>query len=333
MAVPDLQDAISHLQQNNPDAAIAALERKIDELPAHLTAHVLLARAYEAKEQWTKALESWENVRFLMPNSPVAREGRERILRRRRPDSANASPSAETASPDTASASAQASSPPPDDGSAEPSPTAADTAAAEDDPAEEDKEAAPSEPTDEDSDSSSSTAPPSPPEPDPSPESETTEPEGPTTASEAVSELEQLRQQAEQEARQGGARSGLSADAPSESTADAHSPSVDTPEERVREMNEDDDLERLIDELESARIEPNPDVEDVPTPDLDDDVDDIVSETLARIHEGQDQYRKAAQIYVKLASQEPDQARTYLQKASEMREQAEAQEKTGTDAS
>jgi ATP-dependent phosphoenolpyruvate carboxykinase len=90
--------------------------------------------------------------------------------------------------------------------------------------------------------------------------------------------------------------------------------------------DDEDDLDRLIDELESARIEPDPDMEAVPEPDLEDDVDDLVSETLARIHEAQDQYRKAAQIYLKLASQEPDQARTYLQKASEMREQAEAKE-------
>ena len=47
MAVPDLQDAINHLQQKDVDGAIATLERKIEELPAHLTAHVLLARAYE----------------------------------------------------------------------------------------------------------------------------------------------------------------------------------------------------------------------------------------------------------------------------------------------
>jgi len=75
--------------------------------------------------------------------------------------------------------------------------------------------------------------------------------------------------------------------------------------------------------LESARIEPDPDVDEVPAPDLESDVDDIVSETLARIHEAQDQYRKAAQIYVKLASQEPDQARVYLEKAAEMRRKAE----------
>ena len=81
MAVPDLQDAINYLQQKDLDAAIRTLEQKIEELPAHLTAHVLLARAYEAKRQWTQSLKCWENVRFLMPNSPVGREGKQRVLR------------------------------------------------------------------------------------------------------------------------------------------------------------------------------------------------------------------------------------------------------------
>jgi tetratricopeptide (TPR) repeat protein len=336
MAVPDLQDAISHLQQKNPDAAITALEEKIEELPAHLTAHVLLARAYEAKQRWADALMSWQNVRFLMPNSPVAREGKERTLRHLRQSDASGSSSPSTPA-DTAPASGDAAdtaTPPPpadaddapdrtEDASADEDPT--DTADAEPTPTESAPKAAPdsteesppSTDTPEATDASDDSSDPTPPQG-----------EGPTTASEAVSELEQLRRQAEEEARQGGARADRPEETPdAESTPNAPTP-PDTPEERIREMNEDDDLERLIDELESARIEPNPEVEDVPTPDLDDNVDDIVSETLARIHEAQDQYRKAAQIYVKLASQEPDQARTYLQKASEMRERAEAQNDT-----
>ena len=364
MAVPDLQDAISHLQQNNADAAITVLEAKIDELPAHLTAHVLLARAYEAKQRWADALTSWENVRFLMPNSPVAREGKERVLRRlgqddtssesspspTPADSADASPDDTGAPPDDDSSPVPDSAPegtdsseaPPSDEESTPTPS---TAAASD-PATDASPDAPSSPEAPDtastapaSDASSSeaasdqtddTEPPS--EPDSS------ERRGPTTAPEAVSELEQLRQKAEEEARKGGARGNRTEKAPSPASEQDETPDPesetdlsDTPEERVREMNEDDDLERLIDELESARIEPNPDVEEVPTPDLDDEVDDIVSETLARIHEAQDEYRKAAQIYVKLASQEPDQARTYLQKASKMRERAEAQNEAQSD--
>lgn len=261
MAVPDLEDAIQHLQQKDLDAAIASLEEKIEELPAHLTAHVLLARAYEAKQKWDQSLKSWENVRFLMPNSPVGREGKERVLRRLKGESESTS---------------------------------------EDESAEKSTE---SEPADQDADDGT-----------------------PTTAPEAASELEELRRRAEQEARQGGARSGLSeASASSAGPASRGDGSSGTPEDRIDELEqEDDDLDRLIDELESARIEPRPNVDDAPPPDLDPEIDDLVSETLARIHEAQDQYREAAQIYVKLASQEPDQARTYLEKAAEMREKAEA---------
>jgi len=277
MAVPDLQDAIDHLQRQDVDRAIATLERKVEELPAHLTAHVLLARAHEAKHQWDRALRCWENVYFLMPNSPVAREGKRRVLRKMdRGDEAEEIDEVSPPAPGSPNVDPPDASPS-EDGPAAPSPSS---------------------------------------EPEGSPDT------GPsTTASKAVSELDKLRQQAEEEARKGGARSDLTDDTPPTESA------PDAPEERIGEMEADgdDDLDQLIDELESARIEPDPDdVGDAPDPDLENDVDDIVSETLARIHEAQDDYRKAAQIYVKLASQEPDQAREYLEKAAEMRKQAEA---------
>jgi len=278
MAVPDLQDALDCLQQEDVDEAIARLERKVEELPAHLTAYVLLARAHEAKHQWERALQSWENVYFLMPNSPVAREGKRRVLRRM--DRGKEAEDIEDATPSTPSS--------PD------SPSASDSTAAE-------AESAAPEAAD-----------------DAPPEDDTDETE--TTATKAVSELEKLRRQAEDEARQGGARPEL-ADTPKSDNGDTSS----TPEERIDQMEEDgDDLDQLIDELESARIEPDPDVESAPAPDLESDVDDLVSETLGRIHEAQDEYRQAAQIYVKLASQEPDQARDYLEKAAEMRRKAES---------
>lgn len=340
MAVPDLQAAITHLQQKNVDAAITELEAKIDELPAHLTAHVLLARAYEAQRRWDEALKCWENVRFLMPNSPVARDGKARIRRRLNQAEPTGAASADRPSPDrngTAPAQPPAGTEADDATDAEapssdaaaPDTDASDAESPDDMPSDDDvtdddaPDEDPADPTP--TDEADSEAPPSPPEddeaaPPPSGDADAAAPDpaGPTTAAEAVSELEQLRQQAEEEARRGGARGNMSE--PSRSADD------DTPEGRVGQLEDNDDLDRLIDELESARIEPSPNMEEVPEPDLEDDVDDIVSETLARIHEAQDQYRKAAQIYVKLASQEPDQARAYLKKASEMRERAEAQE-------
>ena len=280
MAVPDLKDAIEHLQRKDLDAAIATLEHKVEELPAHLTAHVLLARTYEARHEWTKALTCWENAHFLMPNSPVAREGKARVLRRMDEAEQN------EAEPDDEPSPASETSP-------ETSPDAATEA--------DDANAAPEGPTGNpsDGDSPSTSGPPS--------------------------DLEQLRQQAEAEARSGGARPDLAAAAsPAEASSPNDASGPATPEDRIDQLEEDDDLDHLIDELKSARIEPDPDAEEtVPTPDLENDVDDLVSETLARIHEAQDQYREAAQIYVKLASQEPDRSHQYLEKAAEMREKAD----------
>lgn len=79
-----------------------------------------------------------------------------------------------------------------------------------------------------------------------------------------------------------------------------------------------DDLERLISELEAARIVPHPDLEDIPPPELDDEIDDVVSETLARIYASQKKYDEAARVYEQLAHQQPEDAPKFLQLAAEM---------------
>ena len=94
------------------------------------------------------------------------------------------------------------------------------------------------------------------------------------------------------------------------------------PSKQSEGLSEYEDLDRLIEELESARIEPDVETPDIPGPSLDNDIDDMVSETLARIHEAQEQYAEAARIYVRLAAQEPDRAEEYKQKAAAMRERA-----------
>jgi len=83
-----------------------------------------------------------------------------------------------------------------------------------------------------------------------------------------------------------------------------------------------DDLDRLIEELESARIVPNPDLDMLPLPDLEDHIDDMVSETLARIYASQKQFGEAARVYEQLAEQQPDRAEEFGRKAMEMRGQA-----------
>ena len=87
----------------------------------------------------------------------------------------------------------------------------------------------------------------------------------------------------------------------------------------------DEDLDHLIQELESARIQPDPDLDAIPEPDLDDDIEDMVSETLARIYTAQEQYGEAARVYMKLAAQEPARAQEFLDKASELEARAKDQ--------
>ncbi|PSQ77227.1 MAG: hypothetical protein BRD33_02405, partial [Bacteroidetes bacterium QH_6_63_17] len=82
MSLPDLQEPLALLEQKNYDEAVDVLEQKVAALPAHLGAHVLLAYAHEGREQWEEALESWEEVHVLLPNSPIASAGKQRVLRR-----------------------------------------------------------------------------------------------------------------------------------------------------------------------------------------------------------------------------------------------------------
>jgi len=351
MSVPDIQNALHLLENEEVDAAISTLEATVDELPAHLPAQILLARAYETNEQWDDALRTWETARFLMPNSPTVNTGRKRALQRleqETEDSSEASPPPASESPRSEVPSEPSSPEPvrPEVSGAETTDASEVAEAPSHDQTDADDEAQPA-PSAETDPSGAGRADPTEPaakgpdedtvekDAEPGPD-ESGIPDAPTPSSfgsEGPSGLDDLRQRAEQEARQGGSRPGLTrqqeaADEPSSDAAD----DAETSEEREADETDEvtGDLDRLIRELESARIEPTPDPdesdEDHPDVDLDDDIDDLVSETLARIYAGQGQYREAARIYVKLASQEPSKARHHLQNASEMREKADAEE-------
>ena len=379
MSVPDIQNALRLLENEKVEAAISTLEATVDELPAHLPAQILLARAYETNDQWEKALRTWENARFLMPNSPTVKVGRERALRHldEDPEEGSDAPSAPTTEPesnrteddskeDAQKGSARAEdNRREDDRSESAEPESAEPESAEPEGAEPEDPRRPDAPSTAPSPETSS-APPAAGSPD-EPADETASqtdasdkassergpsedeasgegisdgglPDGPTPdsfGSEGPSGLDELRQRAEQEARQGGSRPGLARQPSTPQPDEPETPDEDDPEADPETGDVTGDLDRLIRELESARIEPTPDPDDpedeYPEPDLDDDIDDLVSETLARIYAGQEQYREAARIYVKLASQEPSRARHHLQNAAEMREKADAQEAAQTE--
>ena len=90
--------------------------------------------------------------------------------------------------------------------------------------------------------------------------------------------------------------------------------------EPPRARSDADDLDDLIAQLDEApRIRPDPTYSgpevSLETP----EVDDLASETLAKIYAAQHQYVEAAVIYEKLAARQPDQADELLNRAAELR--------------
>ncbi|MFT5141431.1 MAG: tetratricopeptide (TPR) repeat protein [Rhodothermales bacterium] len=79
------------------------------------------------------------------------------------------------------------------------------------------------------------------------------------------------------------------------------------------------ELDDLIRELESARIVPDPQVQPVEPGRLNVDVDDVVSETLAKIYANQRFFDEAAGVYDKLADQQPERRSEFSEKAAEIR--------------
>ncbi|MDA1029165.1 MAG: tetratricopeptide repeat protein [Bacteroidetes bacterium] len=113
--------------------------------------------------------------------------------------------------------------------------------------------------------------------------------------------------------------------APGHSPAPGHSAPAHSPTERKisppgAPVLEYQDLDQLIQELEMARIVLDPDVRMIPQGELETEIDDVVSETLARIYANQKFHEEAAQVYEKLAIQRPDKAEEFLQKAQELRQ-------------
>lgn len=75
-----IQEAARHLAEGRADDAAALLERLATTFPAYVTAHVLLAKAYEAGHRHEDALQAWHDAYFLMPGSPLIARERTRLL-------------------------------------------------------------------------------------------------------------------------------------------------------------------------------------------------------------------------------------------------------------
>ena len=85
---------------------------------------------------------------------------------------------------------------------------------------------------------------------------------------------------------------------------------------------DEDELHSLIQELESARVSRMPLADDFPAPELEYDVEGMVSETLARIHVSQGQLQEAADIYERLAEEQPADADRFRKRAAQLRAQS-----------
>jgi len=88
------------------------------------------------------------------------------------------------------------------------------------------------------------------------------------------------------------------------------------PEEDLEELS---DLQRLLDELRSSRPSVVEEIDSMSTPDLENDIDGMVSETLARIYASQKQYEEAVKVYMQLAELYPEEADRFFRAADEMR--------------
>ena len=331
---PDLQVAARLLAQGRPGEAAEMLGRIVAEAPIYAAAHVLRATALEGAGRVDAALVSWGRAAALVPRSPLVHRERERLLATRLADEPPLGlPPAEPATPaepdSGLAAEAQAEReeealappgppvPDPADGYGTPqSIEVADLVFVDVPPAPPARrpgspaEAEPPEPAAEPA------RPAPPPAPDdwaavPPPQATVLPPEGDATEPPAPPDW--------------GDDSGWGvldeSDVPTPPPGAYAEPDVVAPESPDRPGSTvADDLDDLISQLEVApRIRPDPafDGPDVP---LDaGDVDDLASETLAKIYAAQHQYAEAALVYEKLAAQKPAQADELLERAAELR--------------
>lgn len=317
MSKLDIPGLISLLQSGKTNDALEIATQLVREMPMLVTAHVVRARALESQEEFDEALSAWRNALDLVPNSPVVRKG----LRRTAAKLMNASrrtPAADDTRGDRGTGSARAtdresSSP---DLSVETAQTAGRT------------ETGPASFEDLTVDLPPGRERPLP----PSAKDDVPGFQSFDSMFDVEPEFEQrlaedYRRQAQVDPDEDRERLRLSdfAESTGPSFEDTGGSSFgDAPPEFVLGHddggNEEDDLDGLIAELEDARIMPSDRA--FPQPDLESRIEDVASETLARIYAEQKQFEEAARVYARLADISPDNRQRFLKRASEMKDLA-----------
>lgn len=346
METPDLQHALELIEQGRPDEAVPLLDTLAAEMPTYAAAFAMLARAHEAAGNWEAAREAWHRARFVMPNSPAIADGLHRVETTTAPtldldDEPDAlrmdldlltefdavldetlgqafnpftQPQQPAGADDAATMPAEDAQIGQDYQALGPTEAEDDEPAADDlpyePPSESPFEAPADTPFQPREDPEETAAPAQAAAPDDPEDDFTNNPAG------IYDEIERLIAEKEQgpptieDIQEETVRNALAREA---EAAEAPAPPADDPAPG-------DDLDRLIEELESARIVPDPDLDDEPATPPEDEIEDIVSETLARIYAAQGQHEEAARVYDELARQHPDQADYFLDQAARLRD-------------
>jgi tetratricopeptide (TPR) repeat protein len=334
MARSDFQRAVTLLDEGDAAAAAALLVRVADTAPMQASAQVVLARALESAGRNEEACEAWRNAFFLMPNSPLVGEALQAALSRKidletqaaqefQPE-AQQEPATE---PFTRPFTDPLPSPEP---ATEPVRDPEPFREPETEPFREpepfpDPERPPVHPPrPEPEPGTEPFRPPEPrrepgteptPDPSPRPEPDTPAPEPIPTEPGREESLEASEEEDLPDVQPG------FRDIEDERFRNQGEPPLDISPGHITDDG-DLDLDRLIAELEGARIVPGPHLEDLPPQEPEDDSDDIVTETLARIYAAQQQYDESARIYELLAARHPDRSAEFRALADEMRTRA-----------
>jgi len=355
-----IQTAARLLAAGRAAEAADRLGQLVDEAPTYAAAHVLLASALDASGRTTEALEIWRRAAFLVPHSPLVHRERQRLVDAHNATPAGATSEAAEApieawdddlsAPDAAP---EDELPPTHlvDPGIEPETT--DPENAKEDELATREEVTPDLELATEPDAPLESASPTSESAHPEPEIREAQPEMKSTVEEPL-EMPLLPPEGnvssmprspmadieleddgwtilEDDVAPPSAEAPISAPLlpPEPETTPAAPPAepppepADAPEPVTPDSSIADDLDDLITQLDSApRIKPDPTFSGPKVTFDESSMDDMVSETLAKIYAAQHQYVEAAVVYEKLAAREPEQADTMLERAAEMRDKA-----------
>lgn len=336
-----IEDAFAFMAAGEIQQAVHLLTALAAETPAHATVHVLLAQGYERMHRWPDALAAWQAAALLLPDASVVRQGALRATRvlaalrtmaddgaflaigtpagqRLVPVESPDAPPQDPGADPLATLSVTAGTPLPPPVALAPNVAAPETVPPQAVHVAPTLDARPYTPP-----ATSAYAPA--PLPEAAPLQTAAPPDLPTewapaptahdTPADAAPEPPALEAVSVPMYAPPAGLEGFFDGPPPESA-----PRTEAPPARSGF-----DLEHLIEQISQAGpIRPRADLDAIAPPLLEDDDEDPVSETLARIYAGQGQYAQALRIYERLAEQQPEHAARFRAEADALRPKATA---------